>query len=91
MEVYDEAGVLVGGIRSSGSDSGDGAADGGFSERQRWILTQLAGDIKLMRRQVEAHFGISARTAKRELNGLVEAGIIEYDRSEPPGHYVLCA
>ena len=44
-----------------------------------------------MRRQVEAHFRISARTAKRELNGLVEAGIIEYDRSEPPGHYVLCA
>jgi len=90
VEVYDEAGVLVGTAQPSASDSGGGTA-GGFSERQRWILAQLAGDIKLTRRQVESHFGISPRTAKRELNGLVEAGMISYDRTEPPGHYVLCA
>ena len=88
VELYDAAGVLVGGNQPSGSDSREETA-GGFSERQRWILAQLAGDAKLTRRQVEAHCGISARTAKRELSGLVEAGMIRYDRSESPGHYVL--
>jgi DeoR/GlpR family transcriptional regulator of sugar metabolism len=58
-----------------------------FSERQRWVLARLAADAKLTRQQVEKHFGISARTAKRELNGLVEAEMTEYDRSESPGFY----
>jgi len=42
---------------------------------------------ELTRRRVEGHFGISLRTAKRELGELVEAGNVEFDDTRSPGHY----
>jgi len=93
VEVYDDAGVLTSGAKSLATGNapkgGDDGASDRFSERQRWILAQLAGDGKLTRRQVEKKFAISSRTAKRELSGLVEAGMIEYDRTSHPGFYRL--
>jgi len=98
MEVHIPAGLVLVGDSGQGEvgsqalhvrNGADGVAADGFSERQRRTLAQLAGDIKLTRRQVEGHFGISDRTAKRELNGLVGAGMIEYDRMSHPGFYRL--
>ncbi len=48
-----------------------------------------AGAGELTRRRMEQRFAVSSRTAKLELNGLMEARMIEFDRSEPPGRYVL--
>ena len=74
--------VLVATAGGSGNTPGNEP-----SERQQWILAQLAAGAKLTRRQVEEQFGISARTAKRELGELVEAGEVEFDDTENPGHY----
>lgn len=60
-----------------------------LSERQRWVLAQLAGCRKLVRRDVEREFGVSPRTAKRELGELVEARLIRFDSSGRPGYYRL--
>ncbi|MCK4661184.1 MAG: response regulator transcription factor [Phycisphaerae bacterium] len=91
-EVYDEAGTLVGGGNGAGKSAH--AKQGGepaqqFSEKQRWVLAQLASEVKLTRRDVEMEFGISERTAKRVLGELSRAGMIEFDRSESPGFYRL--
>lgn len=59
----------------------------GLSERQQWILDQLKAGAKLTRRQIERQFGISTRTAKRELGG-IEA-MIQFDSSVAPGYYRL--
>ena len=90
VEVYDEAGTLVGGTRGTSAEPAGQQKDGQsppFSKKQRWVLAQLAADVRLTRRDVEREFGISERTAKRELNGLVAAGMIEFDRSTYPGFY----
>ncbi len=55
--------------------------------RQKWILDQLAKGVRLSRKQVEKHFKIREKTAKRELTSLTTSGQIQYDRSA--GHYCL--
>lgn len=90
VEDCDEASAAGGtSPASEGKAGGDVADCGRFSERQRWVLAQLAGEVRLTRRDVEKQFGISTRTAKRELGELVAAGMIQYDRSESPGCYRL--
>ncbi len=59
----------------------------GLSDRQQWILEQLRNGAKLTRRQIEQQFGISVRTAKRDIGELVEAGMAVFDRAASPGIY----
>ena len=93
VEAYDEAGTLVSG--DGGSTAREVAGRHGddrsqqFSENQRWVLAQLAADVKLIRRDVEQQFGISERTARRVLGELSEARLIEFDRTSHPGFYRL--
>ena len=92
VDVYDEAGTLVGvayglGKQASKPDNADPALR--LSDKQRWVMAQLAADVRLTRRDVEQEFGISERTAKRVLGELAEAEMIEFDRSEHPGCYRL--
>ena len=92
VEVYDEAGTLVGGTNSAGKKvSRQQKAEPALrlSKKQRWVMARLAADVKLTRRDVEQEFGISERTAKRVLGELSDAGMIEFDRSEYPGYYRL--
>jgi hypothetical protein len=56
-----------------------------LSEKQRWVLAQLASDVKLPRRDIEQRFGISERTVKRVLGELSDVGMIGFDRSKYPG------
>lgn len=56
-------------------------------EKQQWVLARLSAEGKVTRRQVEEQFGVSIRTAKRVISELVDAGLIEFDRSEHPGVY----
>lgn len=85
VEAHDEGRGAA--IKTGHRDAGD--APPALSQRQQWILAQLAGGRKLTCRQVEEEFSISPKTAKRELAGLSQAGMIDYDRSGSPGFYRL--
>jgi hypothetical protein len=50
---------------------------------------QIEHGTQVTRQAVEQQFGISERTAKRELGELCDWGMIEFDRSEQPGSYRL--
>lgn len=62
---------------------------GRFGERQRWVLAQLAADVKLTRRAIQERFNVSDRTAKRDLGELSGGGLIEYEDKAKPGYYRL--
>ena len=60
-----------------------------LNERQRWILDRLAAGRRLTRRDVEAQFDVHARTAKRDLSGLIDRRWIEFQRQGRGGEYRL--
>lgn len=55
-----------------------------LSKRQKWVLAELARVGQLRRQDVEKHFGVCARTAKRDLGTLTDAVLIAFDRSMSP-------
>lgn len=94
VEQYDDVGTLANmsggnGAAESGSTGQSTPPEAQLSERQHWVLAQLAAGGQVTRQAVEQQFGISERTAKRELGELCDVGTIEFDRSEQPGHYRL--
>ncbi len=90
VEQFDETGTLSGdGSPQSLPARQCAPSEAEFSERQQWVLSQLTAARQITRQDLEQQFGISERTAKRELSELCEVGIIEFDRSEQPGRYRL--
>jgi len=92
VELYDEDGTLVG--QADGAGNNPSKAKGArparrLNDKQRWVMAQLAANVKLIRRDVEREFDISDRTAKRVLGELSDAGLIEFDRTSHPGFYRL--
>jgi len=61
-----------------------------LNDRHYWVLSQLAQDIKLTKRNVMEHFSYSERHAKRILSSLTKRGLIEYCSLPRPGFYRLC-
>ena len=60
-----------------------------LNDRQHWVLDQLRQGTQLERTQVEKHFAIGSKTAKRDLADLTDRGLIEFVRAPRPGHYRL--
>jgi DNA-binding response OmpR family regulator len=92
VEVYDQDGTLVGeadGAVKKVSKHPKAKPVLKLSDKQRWVMAQLAADRKLTRRDVEQEFGISERTAKRVLGELSNAGLIWFDSTLHPGYYRL--
>jgi len=89
VEVYDEVGTLAGQAAKAGVAKAAAESALRLCEKQRWVMARLAAEGKVTRREVEEQFGVSIRTAKRIIGELVEAGLIEFDRSEHPGCYRL--
>jgi len=92
VEVYDDDGALVGQADSVGQQPSDGSSSKTplrLNDKQRWVMSRLASDGTLTRRDVEQEFGISDRTAKRVLGEMSDAGLIEFDRTTHPGFYKL--
>ncbi len=88
VEQSDEMGTLAGeGTAESLPASQCAPSDVELSERQQWVLTELTAGRQITRQAVEQQFGISERTAKRELGQLCDWGMVEFDRSEQPGCY----
>jgi DNA-binding response OmpR family regulator len=57
------------------------------NERQNWVLEQVSEGISVRRSMLEAKFGISDKTAKRDLAELSRRGEIEYVRVGKEGYY----
>jgi len=55
-------------------------------ERQEWILAQLEKGVKLRRRDLEKHLGVSIATAKRDFGALADR--LEFVGTGEKGHYV---
>jgi len=61
-----------------------------LNDRHYWVLSQLAQDVKLTKRNVMEHFRYSERHAKRILSPLTKRGLIEFHAAPRPGFYKLC-
>ena len=59
-----------------------------LNQRQQWAVSQLEGGVHLTRNMLQTEFGVSPKTAKRDLASLRNQGLIYYIRSPWPGHYV---
>lgn len=66
-------------------------ADGPTNERRRWACEQLRAGHSLRREDLERQFGVSARTAKRDLLALRDTGEVEFVGPAKTGHYRLAA
>jgi len=64
------------------------AGGNGLNGRQKWIVQQIEAGENVTRSQVEEKFGVSDKTAKRDLAQLVSKMMIQYVRKPHPGHYV---
>ncbi len=60
-----------------------------LNNRQHWVLEQLRAGIELQRQDIEKHFRVTEKTAKRDLSDLVGRGLIAFERTPRPGHYRL--
>ena len=61
-----------------------------LNDRHYWVLSQLAQDVKLTKRNVMEHFRYSERHTKRILSSLTKRSLIEYCSFPRPGFYRLC-
>lgn len=65
-------------------------ADKGVNERQRWFLTQLGKtDAPAGVKELATHFGVSERTAQRDLADLVRRGLVCFIGNRKTGRYGL--
>lgn len=67
------------------SDAGSPA----FNERQIWALGQLRSGVRFTRKMIEKEFGVTGKTAKRDLGPLIDQGTVVFVRKSKPGHYLL--
>lgn len=84
IAVKDDCGDVAG---TSGNVPATG--DVPLNERQDWILAQLENGAKLQRSDVETEFGVSDKTAKRDLTELVRRAKVSFERNPKPGYYRL--
>ena len=72
----------------SSADAANAAAGKApLNERQKWVLEQVASDVKMSQKDVIAHFrqGVNPSTVKRDLKALRDRKMIE---SAPDGYFV---
>jgi len=58
-----------------------------LNDRQEWVLAQLKDGKKIRRRNIEAAFGCSDKTAKRDLRALQAKGLVRFHGAGAEGHY----
>lgn len=60
-----------------------------LNRRQRWVLIRLMQGEKVLRRDIEAEWDVTDKTAKRDLSGLKEKSLIERVGSTRAGQWRL--
>jgi predicted HTH transcriptional regulator len=58
-----------------------------FNERQRWFLILLRRKNKARAEDIVAHFDVSLKTAKRDIEGLKDVGKIRFVGARKTGRY----
>ncbi|MDX2028568.1 MAG: DeoR family transcriptional regulator [Alphaproteobacteria bacterium] len=58
-----------------------------FNERQRWFLILLKRKNKARAEDIAAHFEVALKTAKRDIEGLKDAGKIRFVGARKTGRY----
>lgn len=61
----------------------------GPRERQEWVLRELKKGAAVRRATVQERFNVADKTAKRDLSGLRQRGLVEYVRGGRCGYYRL--
>lgn len=60
-----------------------------LNERQRWFLILLKRKNKARAEDIAVHFGVALKTAKRDIEGLKDAGKIRFVGARKTGRYEL--
>ncbi len=60
-----------------------------LNERQRWFLILLRRKSKARAEDITAHFDVSLKTAKRDIEGLKDAGKISFVGARKTGRYEI--
>lgn len=60
-----------------------------LNPRQKWFLKVLQVHGQAYTKDIKMHFGVSLKTAKRDIKILVSAGIIKFSGSKKSGFYKL--
>ena len=50
-------------------------------------MQQVDQGVQIRRVMLEQHFGVSEKTAKRDIRELVERGTLRFERTTRPGYY----
>lgn len=59
------------------------------NERQKWFLKQIGKNIRVSSSDIAAHWGVSQKTAKRDIADLKQKGLIEFLGAPKSGYYCL--
>ncbi|MBG78600.1 MAG: hypothetical protein CL570_06180 [Alphaproteobacteria bacterium] len=58
-----------------------------LNTRQKWFLLLLQNDEEAAAKHIVKEWGVSFRTARRDIQGLMQDGAIEFSGSKKSGHY----
>jgi len=62
---------------------------GDLNERQRWFLTRIKDKVSPSVKEMQDRWGVTEKTAKRDIADLRRRSIIKHDGAKKNGHYVL--
>jgi hypothetical protein len=65
------------------------AGDTKWNRRQEWFLREVASRCDCQSKDIEGHWGVTLRTAKRDIAGLVATNAIRFLKRGRGGYYVL--
>ena len=57
------------------------------NDRQRWFLVQLSQGMSVKAKEVAVHFGVTEKTARRDIADLKAGNVIEFLGSPKKGFY----
>lgn len=60
-----------------------------FSERQKWFLTQIRDGARVGAKEIALAWGVTAKTARRDISALKHAKLIEFVGARRKGLYAL--
>lgn len=60
-----------------------------INARQKWFLVELGHSVKVSATSITERWGVTLKTAKRDVSDLKERGLITFNGARKSGHYQL--
>lgn len=76
-------------INDPESDPGNDPITRGLNERQRWVLDRVGRGLPARAPDIAAHWGVSIKSARRDLGGLCARGLLRFVGARKNGRYQL--